>query len=224
MAGLHPTRPGLRHEGSSTLLNKPTTQDWKRVKHLVRYLQGTQRYNFSVHPTAQLSTELKEIDIDAFVDADWAGDPVTRKSTSGFAIYILGTCVHFGSRTQQTVALSSAESELYAIGTGAIEALHLRNFLKELHSNLKINIRIHTDSSACKSIATRIGSSKKAKHIAIKHLFIQQLVQANIVTIVKVRSDDNRADVFTKHVTPETLRRHLHAIGLVARGSNNTTQ
>ena len=190
--------------------NLPEHLDWKRAKQFVRYLQGIQGYNFSVQPTAQLSNELKEVDVDAFVDADWAGDPVTRKSTSGFATYIWGTCVQFGGRTQQTVALISAESELYAIGTGAIEALHLRNFLRDLHSNLKVNIRIRTDSSAGKSIATRIGSSKKAKHIAIKRLFIRQLAQANIVAILKVRSDDNRADVIIKRVTPETLRRLLH--------------
>ena len=93
-------------------LNKPTAQDWKRVNHVVRCLQGTKRCKFRVQPTAQTIDELKEIDVDAYVDADWAEDPVTRKSTSGFAIYVFGTCVQFGSRTQQTVALSSAESEL----------------------------------------------------------------------------------------------------------------
>ena len=155
------TRPDLAcaTKELARALNKPTTQDWKRMKHVVRYLQGTKHYKFTVQPTAQITDELKEIDVDAYVDADWAGDPVTRKSTSGFAIYIFGTCVQFGSRTQQTVALSSAESELYAIGTGTIESLHLSYFLKELHCNLKINICILTDSSAGKSIATRVGKT-----------------------------------------------------------------
>ena len=121
------TRPDLAYATKelARALNKPATQDWKRTKHLVRYLQGTQGYNFSVQPTAQLSNELKEVDIDAFVDADWAGDPATRKSTSGFAIYILGTYVQFGNRTQQTVALSSAESELYASTPSEQESLRL---------------------------------------------------------------------------------------------------
>jgi len=76
------------------------------------------------------------------------------------------------SRAQSTIALSSAEAELYAINTGA-EALHIRSSLTEALNRKKVNIRIHTDSSSGKSIATRIESSKKAKHIELKHLFIQ---------------------------------------------------
>jgi len=77
--------------------------------------------------------------------------------------------VHFGSGTQAVVALSSAESEFYAIGTGATEALHLKNFLGEILTN---NLKIHTDSSSGKSMATRIGVSKRAKHIELKYVFI----------------------------------------------------
>ena len=90
---------------------------------------------------------------------------------------MMGSVVQFGSRTQAVVELSSAESELYAIGTGAQEGLHIANFIKEA-TTTKVNIRIHTDSTSGKSIATRIGSSKKAKHIDLKYLFIQQLVQS----------------------------------------------
>ena len=61
---------------------------------------------------------------------------------------MMGSVVQFGSRTQAVVALSSvssAESELYAIGTGAQEGLHIANFIKEA-TTTKVNIRIHTDS------------------------------------------------------------------------------
>ena len=72
----------------------------------------------------------------------------------------LGTTVAFGSRTQATIALSSAESELYAICAGVNEGLHLRNFLLETNICSKLNLRIHTDSTAGKSIATRQGTSR----------------------------------------------------------------
>ena len=57
-----------------------------------------------------------------YTEADWAGCHVTRKSTTGFVIQFLGTPVHFGFRTQAGVAFSSAESEFYAVGTGATES------------------------------------------------------------------------------------------------------
>ena len=193
-------------------LTAPTAHSQLKLKHLLRYLQGTRSLNYIVRP-ASMPT-LKEIQIDVYTDADWAGCPATRKSTTGFVIQVAGNTVHFGSRTQSVVALSSAESELYAIGTGATEALHVKNFLQEATSSIKITARIHTDSTSGKSIATRIGSSKKAKHIELKHLFIQQLVHNGILSIHKVGTLDNLADILTKNVGADTLRRHLYGVGL----------
>ena len=62
----------------------------------------------------------------------------------------------------------------------------------------KVMTRIHTDSTSGKSIATRIGSCKKAKHIELKHLFVQQLVQSGILTIHNRGAVDNLVDIFTK--------------------------
>ena len=193
-------------------LTAPTTHSQQKLKHLLRYLQGTKNLNYIVRP-ASMSTK-DEIQVDVDTDADWAGCPATRKSTSEFVVQVAGATVHFGARTQAVVALSSAESELYAIGTGATEALHVRNFLQEAMSTTRVMTRIHTDSTSGKSIATRIGSSKKAKHIELKHLFVQQLVQNGILSIHKVGALDNLADIFTKYIGADTLRRRLYGVGL----------
>ena len=63
-------------------------------------------------------------------------------------------------------------------------------------------------------MATRIGSSKKAKHIELKHLFIQQLVLNDVVRILKINTVANPADIFTKYVATETLSRHLNEVGI----------
>ena len=95
-----------------------------------------------------------------------------------------------GSRTQAAIALSSAEPELYAVATAAQESLCLSNFIKEAFE-VRINIRMHTDSSAAESIAMREGTSKKAK------LFIQQL-KSKLTTMHKVK--------------PEEPSRHSHQV------------
>ena len=68
-------------------------------------------------------------------------------------------------------------------------------------------------------MATRIGSSKKAKHIELKHLFIQQLVPHDLVRIIKINTANNTADIFTKYVPTETLLRHLNDAGLTIEAS-----
>ena len=213
------TRPDISYSTKELArgLHQPTEADWKKAKHLLRYLRGTGNYTQQLRPTTTLNTSKAVLDMDIHVDADWAGCPSTRKSTTGFVIYILGTPVSFGSRTQATIALSSAESELYAICTGTSEGLHLKMFLQESGLASKVNIRIHTDSTAGKSIATRQGTSKKAKHIDIRFLYTQQLTKDGIISIHKISTTRNTADILTKYISRETLQRLLYAAGLHAR-------
>ena len=95
------------------------------------------------------------------MDSDWAGSATSRRSTSGMALYFLGTLNTSQSRTQATVALSSGEAELYAVGLGVSESLFIRSLLLESNLSNSINIRIHTDSTAGKSMATRFGTSRR---------------------------------------------------------------
>ena len=178
-------------------------------------MHGTKHYKFTIEPTTTLRANTNNIlGLDVHVDADWAGCPTTRKSTSGFNIIFLGTTVAFGSRTQATIALSSAESELYAICTGVNEGLHHRNFLLETNICSKLNLRIRTDSTAGRGIATRQGTSKRAKHIDLKFLYTQDLIKHDIIRILKINTLHNSADLFTKYISKETLHRLIQSIGI----------
>lgn len=196
-------------------ISQPTTLDQQKLKHLLRYIRGTQRYRFYARPA--IRTMDTAPDLDVFVGSDWAGCATTGKSTSGFVIKFMGSTIHFGSRTQATIAFSSDEADLYAIHTGATESLHIRNILQEAPNIKKVNKRIHKDSSSGKSMATRIGSSQKARHVELKHLFIQQLVRHDLVRIFKSNTANNTADILIKYAATETLLRHLNDAGLTTQ-------
>ena len=112
-------------------------------------------------------------------------------------LYFLGTLITSQSRTQAAVALSSGEAELYAKGLGVSESLFIRSLRLESQLSENVNIRIHTDSTAGKSMATRFGTSKKTKHVQLRFLFIQELVasgccfnQKGIWNFESIRCDD----------------------------------
>ena len=190
-------------------LQQPTQQSLRKVKHLLRYLRTLQNDHEDNTYTTSKGTHRPQ----HLCRCGLGRMPRHKKSTSGFIVTMMGSVVQFGSRTQAVIALSSAESELYAIGAGAQEGLHIANFIKEA-TTTKVNTRIHTDSTSGKSIATRIDSSKKAKRIDLKYLFIQQLVQSGILSIHKISTHDNPADILTKYVPAEVLNKHLHMAGI----------
>ena len=107
-------------------------------------------------------------------DSVWAGCTITRKSTSGVIIYLLGAVAHFSSKTQSIQALSSGEAELYAMGSAASECLHVRNVLLEGQCCKQVNIYINTDSTAAKSIASGYGVPKRTRHIDIKYMKMRE--------------------------------------------------
>ena len=90
------------------------------------------------------------LDLDCYVDSDWAACRSARRSTSGTVVQVLNSTVSFGSRTQGAKALSSGEAELFAIGQGTSEALYIRNLITEAKMAKSININVHTDNTAGK--------------------------------------------------------------------------
>ena len=86
------------------------------------------------------------------------------------------------------------------------ESLFIRSLLLESQLSKNVNIRIHTDSTAGKSMATRFGTSKKTKHVQLRFLFIQELVASGVVSVKKGSGTSNPSDVMTKYITKEVLR------------------
>jgi hypothetical protein len=125
--------------------------------------------------------------------------------------------ISFGSKTQQVHAMSSAEAGLYAICTRCSELLFARNVLEDCGFAQKLILKIHTDSSAGKSMAVRFGASKKSRHIQLRFLFVQHLVRAGVLKVQKIKGNENPADVFTKYVSVHDLSKHLSAIGIGRR-------
>ena len=114
------------------------------------------------------------------------------------------------------MALSSGEAELYAIGAGTSDALFVRSLVLESGLFEKANLTVHTDSSAGKSMAGRFGTSRKTKHVELRHLYMQELVQSGLLKLRKVLGTLSPANTLTKNVGKDTLNKHLPTLGLFA--------
>jgi hypothetical protein len=137
------------------------------------------------------------------VDSDWADDRITRESCSGGILYYAEAPLLSWARTQASIALSSAEAELYGIGTGCVEGLGLKQIITEMSGRTPTLI-IETDSKSAKAGCARRGPGRMT-HIELRMLAVQDWVAAKLLSIRKVCALDNSSDILTKAMTKAKL-------------------
>ena len=142
------------------------------------------------------SHEFQDIptEVTIMVDSDWAGDIVTRRSTSGGFIFHGSHILCHWSKTQSTIALSSGEGEVNACVKGISEGIGVHELMTELGMSVSLNLELLTDSSAAKGTITRHGSGR-IKHLTIKQLWIQEALKDYEVAVTKIPRRITSADL-----------------------------
>ena len=143
--------------------------------------------------------------VSAFSDADWAGCPDTRRSTSGFCVFLGESLVSWSSKRQPTVSRSSAEAEYRAVANAAAECIWLRQLLRELHTPiLKATVAFCDNVSAVYMSANPVHH-KRTKHIELDIHFVRERVQADELRVLHVPTGEQYADIMTKGLTTKTF-------------------
>ena len=120
--------------------------------------------------------------VDVFTDANWSGCRQARKSTSGGCIVFGSACVKSWSKTQATIAQSSAESELIASVRGATEALGLVSLGEDM--GISFGVRLHIDAAAALGILERTGVGR-VRHLDVASLWLQEKELRRIIDMKK---------------------------------------
>ena len=114
---------------------------FKEMLRVIKYVLGTKEYGLRVHPTKEKD---KTLELVCFCDSNYVGDLDTRKSVTGYAIYVDGVPMCWKSKAQRGVRLSSTEAEWIALSEAAKEIIFVLQLLKSLgiKVNLPIKVRV----------------------------------------------------------------------------------
>ena len=191
-------------------LSCPTVRHGDILRRLVRYLIS----HPNLHWVYRRQRFPKEIVV--WSDTDWAGCPITRRSTSG-------TAVTFGSHTwlclsstQVPISLSSAEAEFYGIVKAGSRGIGIYNLCRDFGvlDAGSLALRINSDSSSAIAVASKRGVGK-IRHLETGALWIQAAIATRRLSLTKVPGKSNLPDILTKAVDRDTLHRMLKGMGLV---------
>lgn len=153
------------------LMLNPAPIHWLGVKRILRYLKGTMETGLTFQGSHfQTSTTHH---ITGWSDADWAGDPDTRRSISIFLYLLDSSCLlSWQSQKQHVVALSSTEAEYIAAATATKELLWLQALVGELQFPLQLPSTLFCDNLSCIALTKNPRFHNRSKHISIRFCFL----------------------------------------------------
>ncbi|GKC24312.1 retrovirus-related pol polyprotein from transposon TNT 1-94 [Tanacetum coccineum] len=164
------TRPDITYVVSivSKYLANPSKNHWEAVKRgsecgFWKYINGTADVGL-VYGRDQG----KHVDVDGFVDADYAKDPDKGRSITGYVFMVHGCVMSWKATLQHVVALSTTEQEM-------------GRFTKSANSSL-----------------TNAMFQERTKAINVRYHFIREIVESKEIEVAKIGTKDNAVDAFTK--------------------------
>jgi hypothetical protein len=211
------TRPDISYavHQCARFTENPKESHVKAVRHIGRYLQGTQHQGLILKPDATKSFE-------CWADADFTGnwrsdaahnDSTTSKSRSGWIITYANCPITWASKLQTLTALSTTEAEYIALSSALRDQLPLMALLEEVISRgiiaSTIPARVHCtmfeDNAGAIELAKAPKIRPRTKHINVCYHHFREHVASGAITLVYVPTHDQIADMLTKPLPEEKL-------------------
>ena len=172
-------------------MHDPQEPHLAALKRILWYIHGTLHLGLLLRPSTQS-------DLLVYSDADWVGCPDTRKSTSGYAVFLGDNLVSWSSKRQNAVSRSSAEVEYRAVANAVAEVSWLRQLLVELHVPLRRTALVYCDNISIVYMSSNPVQHQRTKHVEIDLHFVRERVATGDVRVLHVPTSSQYADIFTK--------------------------
>ena len=146
----------------------------------------------------------------AFVDASHAANKKTRRSHTGYVVFLNRAPIVWYSKRQQTVETSTFSAEFIAL-KACLEAIeHLRFKLRCFGIPMPKGepSYVFCDNESVVKNTTNVESTLNKKHSSVAYHHCRWSVAAGVITITHISTHDNIADCFTKRL-PSSTRNHL---------------
>ncbi|PNX90667.1 gag-pol polyprotein, partial [Trifolium pratense] len=181
---------------------EPKMSHLVQVKRILKYVNGTSDYGI-----------INNSMLMGYCDADWAGCADDRKNTSGGCFYLGENLISWFSKKQNCVSLSTAEAEYIAAGSSCSQLLWMKQMLKEYNVEQDV-LTLDCDNLSAIYISKNPIQHSRTKHIDIRHHFIRDLVEENIVKFEHVATEEQVADIFTKALDANQFERLKGKLGI----------
>jgi hypothetical protein len=213
------TRPDISHAVGvlSRFMSCPRVPHLKAAKQVVRYIAKDPAAGIFLHGRRLQDKREAHLLVETYTDADFAGDLVMRKSTSGLLCKANGAPIIWRSKLQTIIAQSTAEAEFVSASMAVKEVLWLHKMLWVLGIPRQ-SIHLMCDNESALKLMQTDGNRvcARSKHIDLQYWFIVDHIMKKDIVAKFIASKDMLADCFTKPYTGPAAQANLSRIGMCA--------
>ena len=175
------TRPDIAYAVQQVCLftHAPRVPHFNALKRIVRYIKGTLDHGLHLYRSAPTT-------LVSYTDADWAGCPDTRRSTSGYCVYLGENLVSWSAKRQATLSRSSAEAEYRGVANVVAEICWLRNLLLELRCPIRQASLVYCDNISAVYLSCNPVHHQHTKHIEMDIHFVRDKVALGHIKVLHV--------------------------------------
>ncbi|KAM6555738.1 hypothetical protein CsatB_002757 [Cannabis sativa] len=191
----------------SQFMSSPRTPHMQAVHHLLRYLKGSPGQGLLYNSNSSLHLR-------GFSDSDWAACPTTRRSVTGFCIFIGDYLISWKTKKQTTVSKSSAEAEYRPLASTSSEITWIQYLLTDFQISQPAPAFIYCDNQSAIHIANNPTFHERTKHIDLDCHFIREKIKASTIRLIPVNTTLQLADAFTKPLPSTILSSHIRKMAV----------
>jgi hypothetical protein len=142
-------------------------------------------------------------------DSNFATDPATRRSVTGYSVFLEGAPTATKSKMQECVTTSVTEAEYVSAADCAQEMLFQKHVLESIGLHVELPMILEIDNKGAIDLANNWGSSGRTKHVDVRHHFLRELKEEGILKFEWIGTASNSSDIFTKNVDVSTYEKHV---------------
>ena len=178
---------------------------------IISYILSTPKRGWHLKPTRRWKPTDKDFEfvIRGRPDSNYGTDQETRKSVSGYVVYLEDAPISIKSIMQRIIALSSTEAELIALVQCVQEMMAAKRLLESMDLKLKLPMLIECDNKGAVDLVNGYQVGAGTKHIDIRNFFVRVLKDEGIIVVRWIPTDENESDICTKNAKKATYLKHV---------------
>ena len=190
----------------SKVLDCSTKTAFKELLRMIKYVLDTEDLGLKISPNIQEAS--KPWELVCYSDSDFAGDPDTRRSVSGYILFVQGVPVSWRSKANKTVTLSSTEAEWIALSEAVKEVMFVVQLLDSMGIKYQLPVTVRVDNIGAIFMSKNINTSSRTKHVDVRTKYVNEFCENGVIKIIFVSSSENISDIMSKNLSADLNAKH----------------